>query len=93
MNDDILPELLRAVEQQLLSAQTAYVKKTFDRLVKQGLEETEAKEQIAICLGEEMENVMRTKRGFDEKGYKEALAELPFIEENGDAEEGFADPE
>ena len=87
MNDELLADLLAAVEQQLVSPQTKYVAKTFDRLTKLGLDESAAKEQIAICLGEEMDKVMRTKKGFDEKAYKVALDELPFAEEEEEAGE------
>lgn len=95
MNDELLADLLAAVEQQLVAPQTKYVAKTFDRLTKLGLEEAEAKEQIAICLGEEMDKVMRTKKGFDEKAYKTALDELPFAEEEEgeDEEESEEAPE
>jgi len=87
MNDELLADLLAAVEQQLVAPQTKYVAKTFERLTKLGLEEADAKEQIAICLGEEMDKVMRTKKGFDEKAYKAALDELPFAEEEAEEEE------
>jgi hypothetical protein len=82
MNDDLLPDLLAAVEQQLISAQTPYVKKTFDRLLKLGLGEADAKHQIALCLGDEMDEVLRTKRPFDEKSYRSSLDDLPFAEES-----------
>lgn len=78
MSDDLLPDLLAAVEQQLASPQTKYVAKTLGRLVKAGLDETEAKTQIAICLGEEMDQVLRKRRGFDENAYRAALDELPM---------------
>lgn len=78
MSDDLLPDLLAAVEQQLVSPQTKYVAKTLERLLKAGLEEDEAKSQIALCLGEEMDQVLRKKRGFDEKAYRAALDELPL---------------
>jgi len=81
MNDDLLPDLLAAVEQQLISTQTPYVKKTFDRLLTLGLEEADAKHQIALCLGDEMDDVLRTKRPFDEKSYRESLNDLPFADE------------
>jgi hypothetical protein len=87
MNHDLLPDLLIAVEQQLASPQTPYVRKTLDRLVKLGVGEEDAKTQIAICLGEQMDEVMRTKKPFDEKAYRAALEELPFAEEE-DEEEG-----
>jgi hypothetical protein len=77
MSDDLLPDLLAAVEQQLVSPQTKYVAQTYERLLKEGLEELEAKRQIALCLGEEMDAVLRQKRGFDEKAYRSSLEELP----------------
>lgn len=81
MSDDLLPDLLAAVEQQLASTQTRYVAKTLDRLVRAGLDEGEAKTQIAICLGEEMDQVLRKRREFDERAYREALDDLPMAEE------------
>ncbi len=84
MSDDLLPDLLAAVEQQLVSPQTKYVAKTYQRLLKAGLEENEAKNQIALCLGEEMDAVLRQKRGFDEKAYRFALDELPLQPEETD---------
>ena len=85
MSDDLLPDLLAAVEQQLTSPQTPYVAKTLARLVMLGLEESEAKTQIALCLGEEMDNILRTRKGFDEKAYRASLDALPDSGE--DAEE------
>ena len=80
MSDDLLPDLLAAVEQQLASPQTRYVAKTLARLVSNGIEENEAKHQIALCLGGEMDAVLRHKRGFDETAYREALDALPLDE-------------
>lgn len=87
MNHDLLPDLLIAIEQQLASPQTPYVRKAFDRLVKLGIEETEAKTQLAVCLGEQMDEVLRTKKPFDEKAYRDSLDGLPLAEEK-DEEEG-----
>lgn len=78
MSDDLMPDLLAAVEQQLISPQTRYVAATLERLVKSGMEEMEAKHQIALCLGEEMDLVLRKKRGFDEHAYRESLDALPL---------------
>lgn len=85
MNDDLLPDLIAAVEQQLTSPQTPYVTKTFARLVKLGIGEAEAKTQIALCLGEEMDQVLRKHRGFDEKAYRASLDNLPMQDEETDA--------
>lgn len=84
MSDDLLPDLLAAVEQQLASPQTKYVSKTLERLVSKGLEPSVAKRQIALCLGEQLDDMMRRKRGFDEKAYREALDGLPMEEEEGE---------
>jgi hypothetical protein len=78
MNDDLLPDLLAAVEQQLCSPQTPYVAKAFARLLKLGIEESEVKLQIALCLGEEMDQVLRKRRSFDEKAYRTSLDALPM---------------
>ena len=87
MSDDLLSHLIEAVDQQLASPETKYVAKTFDRLLKAGLDETEAKTQIAICLGEEMDQVLRKRRGFDEKSYRAALDELPMEDDGGEPDE------
>lgn len=81
MNDDLLPDLLTAVDQQLTSPETPYVAKTLARLLKLGLDETEARTQIAICLGEEMDEVLRTRRGFDQNSYRARLDALPMPDE------------
>lgn len=78
MSDELIPDLIAAVEQQLVSSQTKYVAKAFERMLEAGLEAAEAKRQIAMCLGEELDEVMRKKRGFDEKAYRAALDELPL---------------
>jgi hypothetical protein len=78
MNDDLLPDLIAAVEQQLVSPQTPYVAKTLARLTKLGIAETEAKTQIALCLGGEMDAILRTRKPFDEKSYRAGLDALPL---------------
>ena len=85
MNDDLLPDLIAAVEQQLVSPQTPYVAKALARLIQLGLAETEAKSQIALCLGEEMDQVLRKRRGFDEKAYRASLEALPMPDDESEA--------
>ena len=84
MNEALLADLVSAVEQQLTSPSTPYVSKTFQRLTSLGLDPTEAKTQIAICLGEEMDEVMRQKRAFDEKAYRKSLDALPMEDDETD---------
>jgi hypothetical protein len=80
MNDDLLPDLIAAVEQQLVSPQTPYVAKTYNRLIKLGVEAAEAKSQIALCLGEEMDQLLKKRRAFDENSYRINLDNLPMEE-------------
>lgn len=87
MNEDLLSDLLTAVDQQMVSQQTKYVAKTHGRLCALGLTGDQAREQIAVCLGEVMDGMMRARRGFDEKAYKAALDALPMEEEEADVSE------
>jgi len=84
MNDKSLIEsLLPAVDQQLESPQTPYVKTTFTRLVeKEGLSPEEAKELIALCLADESNRMYVDKRDFDISRYKELLDGLPLLVED-----------
>ena len=91
MNDDILTDLLAAVEQQLVSPQTRYVAAALVRLKRLGLDEDAAKAQIALCLGEELDHVLRQRRAFDEPAYRAALDALPLAEEEQEEEQDAAD--
>jgi len=79
MNDESLIEsLLPAVEQQLESDQTPYVKATFNRLVEQEkISPDETKELIAICLADESNRMYIDKRDFDIQRYQQLLENLP----------------
>ena len=83
----MIDDLLAAVAQQLGSPQTQYVAKTSERLQKLGLTEDEAKNQIALCLGEALEAMVKKHRGFDEPAYREALDALPLPAEDGEEDE------
>ena len=79
MNDQSLIEsLLPAVDQQLDSEQTPYVKATFTRLVeKEQISPDEAKELIAVCLADESNRMYIDKRDFDVARYQQLLEGLP----------------
>ena len=84
MNDESLIEsLLPAIEQQLESSATPYVKATFMRLTeKELLSPNDAKEMIARCLADESNRMFIEKRNFDESRYQELLNNLPISEED-----------
>ncbi len=79
MNDESLIEsLLPAVDQQLESEQTPYVKSTFIRLVEQErLSPDKARQLIAICLADESNRMYVDKRDFDVARYQQLLETLP----------------
>jgi hypothetical protein len=83
MNDESLIEsLLPAIEQQLESSDTPYVKAAFVRLVeKEEISPDDAKEMLAICLADESNRMFIDKRDFDAARYQELLEALPFFEE------------
>ncbi|MGB0992350.1 MAG: hypothetical protein ACPG32_07755 [Akkermansiaceae bacterium] len=78
MNDEnLIDSLLPAVQQQLESPQTPYVKKTLTRLTTQeNLSEERALEMIALCLADESNRMFIDKRDFDVERYKELLDSL-----------------
>jgi hypothetical protein len=77
---DILNGLLQAVDEQLRSPQTPYVKATFDRLLGLGLTAEQAREEIADCLGQELDEMLEKHRPFDETLYRALLDALPWQE-------------
>jgi len=77
-------DLLAAIDQQLTSPQTKYVATTLSRLLKLGVPEADAKSQLALCLGEALEEMVRRHRSFDEPAYRAALDALPLVEEPED---------
>ena len=78
---DILSGLIQAVGEQLQSPQTTYVRATYERLNALGLSDTQIREEIADCLGEELDEMLAQQRPFDEKNYRKLLDQLPWPNE------------
>ena len=74
--DAFFDDLLGAVEQQLEASGTAYVRRCLDKLTARGEDDAEAREQIAACLAEECDIMLRSGRPFDEAAYRERLKQL-----------------
>ncbi|MGE9271654.1 MAG: hypothetical protein ACQKBU_12695, partial [Verrucomicrobiales bacterium] len=74
--DAFFDELLSAVDQQLDSPETPYVRKTFTRLLQEEMSEPEAKEAIARCLAEITDQVVRSGRPFDPEAYRSSLERI-----------------
>jgi len=93
MNDESLIEsLLPAIDQQLESPDTPYVKATFTRLVeKENFSPDQAKEMLALCLADESNRMFIEKRQFDVIRYRELLESLPIADDDSDAENDEVD--
>jgi hypothetical protein len=60
---EFLDVLLPAVEQQMASDETPFVKEAFERLLLDSdLNATEAKKMIALCLADESERMLDEQR-------------------------------
>jgi hypothetical protein len=80
--DEAVEKLLPAVEEQLNSPETAYVRVALDRILTEpDIEEEEAKAMIAFCLADEIEAMMADKRDFDGSRYEMLLELLPVMPE------------
>lgn len=77
---EVLAHLLLAVDEQLRSPQTPYVKACYDRLRALGLPDAQIREEIADCLGHELDEMLEQKRAFSELSYRSLLDALPWQE-------------
>lgn len=81
--DPNLAHLIPAVEEQLSSDATPYVKEAYDRILAQveDLKADEAKAMIAFCLADEIEALTKENRDFSEERYRLLLDLLPAMPE------------
>ncbi len=79
--DDLVKNLLPAVEQQLESEQTPFVKQALSRLVNGGEDTEEVKMMIALCLADESNRMFIDQRDFDVARYQTLLKALPELPE------------
>ena len=63
---ETLEMLMPAVEQQLTSPDTPYVKEAYERILTEpDIDENEARKMIALCLADEMERMSEEERDFN----------------------------
>ncbi|MGE9266634.1 MAG: hypothetical protein ACQKBY_00955 [Verrucomicrobiales bacterium] len=80
--DEVLAQLLPAVEEQLASPDTPYVAETYQRLLTHDdIDAEEAKNLIAFCLADELEALEREERPFNAERYQTLLSLLPTMPE------------
>lgn len=77
-NPDILnAQFLEIVNNQLLANDPPETKSNYDRLIRSGFTEMDAKLLIAQCVAVEIFNVMKHKTPFDSVRYTNHLNNLP----------------
>ena len=79
--ENLVTSLVPAIKEQLESKETIYVKKAYDRLIKQNLEIDDVLMMMALCLADETNRMFIDKRSFDGKRYETMLAALPELPE------------
>ena len=70
---------LNTVQEQIASGDPPVVRDTRDRLVGQGLSESEAAQMIAIVLRNEMKQMIAESRSFDDIRFAGLLHQLPTL--------------
>ncbi len=76
MNKEIVNDAIFAVEQQLNSKETRYVREIYEIIVSRGVSEKEAKIKIASALLKEADYIHSNGGEFSEERYKNYLNEL-----------------
>lgn len=70
---------LNTVQEQIASGDPPVVRDTRDRLVGEGLSESEAAQMIAIVLRNEMKQMIAESRSFDDVRFAGLLHQLPAL--------------
>lgn len=82
MDDPLILALLPAIEEQLISAETPFVKTAYDTvLAEEDIDESEAKYMLAFCLADEIEKMTSEDRPFNLERYQMLLTLLPTLPE------------
>lgn len=68
--------ILEVVDNQLKMNEPPCTKQTYERLIESGYTEKEAKEMIGAVVLEDIYYILKDKKKFDEKKYKEKLNAL-----------------
>ena len=76
-NKIVHDQIIGIVANQIREGKPPETKQTYDRLVKSGYSETDAKKYIGQCVAVEIFNIMKHKLPFDEKRYVQNLLNLP----------------
>jgi len=73
--------ILEVVENQLRDLNPPETKETFDRLVSEGVSESEARRLIGCVVTSEIFDILKYEQPYDEERYVKALSRLPELPE------------
>jgi len=80
--DKAVESLIPAINEQMDSPETLYVRETYERLVSEpDIEDDEARAMLAFCLADEIEAMTAGERPFDTERYQLLLTLLPAMPE------------
>lgn len=80
--DEAVEALLPAINEQLESPETPYVREAYERLISEpDIEDEEARAMLAFCLADEIEAMSSEERPFNEERYQLLLTLLPAMPE------------
>ncbi len=82
MDDPHIIALLPAIEEQLTSSETPFVRNTLEHLITHDdIDDQEARYMVAFCLADEIEKMTIENRPFDSQRYQMLLSLLPNLPE------------
>ncbi len=73
--------ILKVVDNQIRDLTPPATRETFDRLVREGVTEDEARRLIARVVAGEIFDVLKHEQPYDEERYLKALKKLPELPE------------
>ena len=71
--------ILEAVDNQLRDLKPPETKETYDRLIKSGISDNEARRLIAVALSSEMFQMLKYKKNYSPERYIASLRKLPKL--------------
>ncbi len=77
VNENLKKEILSVVNNQLKNNDPPETKLTYNRLIKEGFSDIDAKKLIGQCVIVEIFDVMKSNKPFDIKRYVKNLEQLP----------------
>ncbi len=81
VNKRLNKAVLEVVENQIRQSNPPATKETFDRLVREGHDQDEARRLIGCVVASEIFDILKNMEPYDEERYVSALRKLPELPE------------